>query len=329
MRKPARAKGLPSVSMGTRLNTRFTADFMKRLLKGFFVLAVALLPLLSFSCAQNPQDTVTASFYPMYTMALNLTRGVEELRVVCLASDTAGCVHDYQMTAANRKTLADTDLLILEGAGMEPFLDAVLPSLSCPVVDLSQGIDLLETRSEHGEGMEPNAHVWVSIPRMRQQLRVLTAALSAAYPEHAETFETNRVEYDGVLAGLYADLGAALAPFKGMEIVTFHPAFDYFADDFGLVVAATLTRDPGTAPSAREIAEVADIVRGRGVKALFVEPNYPKDSAEVVARETGVPMYTLDPATEPLDGVADEDVYVTAMERNRDALLEALGGGAP
>ncbi|HNX92888.1 MAG TPA: metal ABC transporter substrate-binding protein, partial [Syntrophomonas sp.] len=77
----------------------------------------------------------------------------------------------------------------------------------------------------------------------------------------------------------------------------------------------------GSEPSAREIAETIEIVKAAKAPALFVEPQYPSGSAEIIAKETGARVYVLDPA---VTGPDDPDAYLNIMKNNLAALKEAL-----
>ena len=288
------------------------------------VLLICLLALPT-ACAEASGLQVTASFYPMYALLLNLVRDVPGVTVTCLVPMDVGCAHDYQLTTNDRRALDQTDLLVINGAGMEVFLDGVLSQLSAAVVDTSEGLPLLsmEGLAVHGDSLY-NEHVWVSLPLAIRQVDAMARALSELDPAHADQYEANRAAYTQRIQALYERMQEALAPYAGTSIVTFHAAFDYFAADFGLNIAAVLRRDAGSAPSAREIGADVDVSRKRSVRALFVEPQYPRDGVDVVARETGLVPYTLDPVATAAEGVADIDAYLHAMEQNLTTLLEAL-----
>jgi len=259
---------------------------------------------------------VVTSFYPVYVVALNVTAGIPGVEVSNLASPHVGCLHDYQLTAGDVRRLADADLLLVNGAGMEPFLGKVAQqSPGVRVVGVSEGIALLDD----------NPHVWVSLEGARRQTENIAAALAAAAPDRADAFRANASAYSASLSALEEKMRAALAPYAGTPIVTFHQAFPYFARDFDLDLAGEIEREPGAEPSARELADTVKLVRERKVKALFAEPQFPDKSAQVVARETGVRVYSLDPVvTGPSDPAEARGAYLRAMEKNLEVLQEAL-----
>ncbi len=264
----------------------------------------------------NQSLRVVTSFYPVYVAVLNVTAGIPGVEVSNLASPHVGCLHDYQLTAGDVRRLADADLLLVNGAGMEPFLGKVAQqSPGVRVVGVSEGIALLDD----------NPHVWVSLEGARRQTENIAAALAAAAPDRADAFRANASAYSASLSALEEKMRAALAPYAGTPIVTFHQAFPYFARDFDLDLAGEIEREPGAEPSARELADTVKLVRERKVKALFAEPQFPDKSAQVVARETGVRVYSLDPVvTGPSDPEEARGAYLRAMEKNLEVLQEAL-----
>lgn len=287
---------------------------MKIKLSAAFVLVVLLL--LPARLWANESLRVVTSFYPVYVAALNVTAGVPGVEVSNLASPHVGCLHDYQLTAGDVRRLADADLLLVNGAGMEPFLGKVAQqSPGVRVVGVSDGIALLDD----------NPHVWVSLEGARRQTDNIAAALAEADPDRADAFRANAAAYNAALTALEERMRTALAPYAGTPIVTFHEAFPYFARDFGLDLAGVIEREPGAEPSARELADTVKLVRQRKVKALFAEPQFPDKSAQVVARETGVRVYSLDPVvTGPSDPGEARGAYLQAMEKNLEVLQEAL-----
>jgi len=265
--------------------------------------------------AAEPLRIVT-SFYPVYVAALNVTAGVTDVEVSNLASPHIGCLHDYQLTAGDVRRLADANILLANGAGMEHFLGKVAQqSPNVRVVEVSEGIPL----------MDDNPHVWVSLEGARRQTDNIAAALAAAAPDRADAFRANASAYNALLSSLEDRMRAALAPYAGTPIVTFHEAFPYFARDFGLDLAGVIEREPGAEPSARQLADTVKLVREQKVRALFAEPQFPDKSAQVVARETGVRVYSLDPVvTGPSDPEGARGAYLQAMEKNLEVLQEAL-----
>ena len=145
--------------------------------------------------------------------------------------------------------------------------------------------------------------------------------LAEADPAHAAAYQENAAGYIERLTALDGELKAQLAPFAGADIITFHEAFAYFADAYGLHVAGVIANEPGEEPSTRDIADTCDLVTTLGIRTLFVEPQYPQKAAETIARETGASIYTLDPC---VSGDGTKESYETIMRENARVLTEAL-----
>jgi zinc transport system substrate-binding protein len=260
---------------------------------------------------------VLCSFYPMYVMALNVVGDAPGVEVACLTGPSVGCLHDYQLTPADLKTIATADVLVANGAGMEVFLDkAAAQSAKLKVIEASRGLKL---------AFKDNPHLWLSVGNAIEQTRNIARGLATADPAHAALYAQNGAAYASRLEKLRCEMHAALDGLKRRDIITFHEAFPYFASEFNLRVVGVVEREAGSEPSAGELAKTVETVRQTKVKALFAEPQYPAKSAEVIHRETGVPVRILDPAvTGPREPAKARDSYLLAMEANLKVLVAAL-----
>ena len=289
------------------------------------LLALALAMCSGCAAEEDAGKTIVTSFYPMYVFTQNVVRDVPGVRVVNMASESAGCLHDYQLQTRDMVTLEGADALVING-GMEQFMDKVIaqrPEL--PVINASDGIEMLcgeddHDGHDHDHGVY-NAHVWLDPALAMRQVQNIADGLAAVDSENAEAYQRNAAAYKARLQALHAELSAQLAPLAGSAIVTFHEAFTYFADAYGLVVAGVIANDAGEEPSTRQIAATCDLVKQYQVKALFVEPQYPTKSAETIARETGTKVFTLDPV---VSGDGSPESYENAMRENARVLTEAL-----
>lgn len=261
--------------------------------------------------------TVVTSFYPMYIMTANLTKGIPGINLVNLTPPSIGCLHDYQMTPQDMKALSQADILVINGTGMEPFLDNVVrqnPKLR--VVDASQGVEVIEHDGH------PNPHIFASISGAIRQVQNINAGLERYDPEYLGYYRENARRYLAQLEILKDSMCFALKDVKYRDIITFHEAFPYLAKELGLNIVAVIEREPGAEPSAGDLAGIIRIVRQRKVKAIFAEPQYPAQAARAIARETGANVYILDPvSTGPLE---DLSYYIKTMEKNLEVLKEAL-----
>lgn len=298
---------------------------MKKKLLVLFLLLI-LLPVHALG-----ETVIITSFYPIWLFTLNLTEGLPDVTVRNLAAPDTGCLHDYQLQTADMKALAEADAFLVNGAGMESFLPLITDAFpDLPVVVASEGIPLLEETDalEIGEAeeheTEVNAHLWLDAGRAAQMCDRLAAGLKQVLPDQAEAIQANLDRYTGRLLSLHDTLRAGLADLPHRDIITFHEAFPYFAEAYGLRVAAVVSHEPGDPLTPVQLAGIVEAIRTLGKIPLFVEPQYEDLSARTISRETGAPVYMLDPVvTGPEDDVS-LDYYETVMLANMKTLQEAL-----
>ena len=276
-------------------------------------------------------ETVVTSFYPVWLLALNLTDGLEGVTVRNLAAPDAGCLHDYQLQTGDMKVLASADVFLINGAGMEAYLDHILEAFpDLPVISAADGIpllyglDALEIGESDAEEGAANAHIWLSAANAAQMAENLAAGLAEHLPSHADRIRENLEALRLRLLTLDNRLREGLRDLPRRDIVTFHEAFPYFARSYGLRVAAVVNREPGETLSPAQMARLVDVLTELNHPPLFVEPQYKDLSARTLAAETGCSVYMLDPVvTGPGDHVP-LDYYETVMLENLRVLQEAL-----
>ncbi|MFH0925603.1 MAG: metal ABC transporter substrate-binding protein [bacterium] len=266
--------------------------------------------------AQGNELKIVASFYPIYIAAKNVVKDIPGVAVQNLTPPFTGCLHDYALTTNDLKKLADAKVFVTNGAGMESFLDKVIaqyPQLK--IIKLSRGIPLIKNK----EGVNP--HVWISVSDAIIQVKNLGKALEEFDQVHKELYQKNVAIYVAKLEVLRNEMHSKLVPYKDREIITFHEAFPYFAQEFGLKIIAVVEREPGSEPSAKEIVETIELVRKTGIKVLFSEPQYPSKTADIIAKETGATVYILDPI---VTGPDNYDAYINIMKNNLKVLKIAF-----
>ena len=279
--------------------------------KNFWAAAV-LLPLALSSCseAEHSGIRVTASFYPVYIIAENVVGGVPGIDLRSMAQPQTGCLHDYQLTTADMRSLEDTDLFIVNGGGMESFLDNALelfPELD--VIDTSAGVTSLEghdhghTDHDHGE----NSHYWMYPENAVVQAENICGALSEICPEYADEFRQNTDAFKESVSGIETFDG------KGISVCVFNEAFEYLHLSYGFDVAAVVEMDENETPSAKELAEIITEINEGGIDLLIAADDASKTVADTVARETGAGVVVLDPV---LTGDPVPERYTEALNEN-------------
>ena len=284
-----------------------------------------LITLIATGCGGNGKGTdgkfrIITSFYPMYLHAINLIKGINDVEVVNLTAPQTGCLHDYQLTTEDMKTLATGNVLIANGFGMESFLDKAAEISDLQVIDLSKtdGITPIEVNGE------VNPHVWLSFTYAKRQAIELCNKLSELDPDHSLDYKKNALEYVTRLDELRDTMHEELDFLPNKDIVTFHEAFPYFAKEFDFNIIAVVEREPGTEPSPKELAETIDKLNKLPVKVIFTEPQYSPNAAQTIANETGAKVLTLDPIVTGEAKPSSIDDYFNKMQQNMVTLKAAL-----
>lgn len=294
-----------------------------------FVLLAA--SLLTFSCtkrkstqvpaAKADENTIniTTTFYPLYVILLNITDGIDGVSLSVLAPPDTGCLHDYQLTTGDMKKIENCNILVANGSGMEDFLEKIMETKKTSLVIATEGFELEDN----------NSHVWVSPSGAIHETQRIVEGLVHLDPVHAAKYAINGNNYISKLQNLRNEMHSQLDGFAGKNIVTFHEAFPYFASEFNLNIASVIEREPGEIPGTRELAEqietIKALISGGTDIVLFAEPQYSSSAAEIIAKETGLKVFELDPCvTENPDSESEKDSYIDAMKKNAEVLKAAL-----
>jgi len=137
--------------------------------------------------------------------------------------------------------------------------------------------------------------------------------LKAVDSLHAADYDANYKALEADMNALDSRLRKSLAPLEGRTFYVFHPAFGYFAREYNLKQKAV--EDQGKSPSARQLLQLVEQAKADGVKVVFVQPQFSRQSAEVLARE-------LDGAVVALDPLAKD--YIANMDLIAQRVNEAL-----
>ena len=290
--------------------------------KFLFVIAVMLSSVLMASCgesqkAENSEINVTASFYPIYILAENVIGDTEGINLQNMAQPQTGCLHDYQLSTGDMKKLDTTDIFLINGGGMESFLDNALelfPQLN--IVDTSKGTVSLENdghdheeegEDEHSHNHEENSHFWILPQNAAVQAENICEALSEVYPDKADEFRKNTDSFIESLNDIETFDG------NGMKVCIFNEAFAYLHLSYGLDVRLCVEMDENQTPSAKEMAEIITTVKEENISLLIAADDASKAIADTVARETDAKVVVLDPV---LTGDFSPESYAEALNEN-------------
>ncbi|MFH1539353.1 MAG: zinc ABC transporter substrate-binding protein, partial [bacterium] len=236
--------------------------------------------------------------------------------------------HTYEPTPRQVAALSAARVYFMAGVPFEKALAARLAGgfRNLKVVDTSRGIELRGLTEPHGhdghgdedEGeLDPQAtlapHVWLDPNLAGIQAKTICEELVALDPRNEADYQKNLKLLVSDLDALDSRLSKALAPLKGREFFVFHPAFGYLGAAYGLRQVAVETG--GREPSAKRLSALIGKARERGVKVIFVQPQFSLKSAEAVAAAIGGAVVPMDPLARD---------YISNMEEMAARLREAL-----
>ncbi len=266
------------------------------------------------------QFTVVTSFYPLYVLTSNITEGAEGVSVVNMTPSDAGCLHDYQLLPKDLKTLQEADMFIVNGAGMEGFLDKVTTSIkNIEIVTATKDIELI-----YDEHNNPNPHTWMYIPNAVLELETIKDSLCKLNPENEKIYNKNFQKYSDELIKMHEEFKNTLNELENKNIIVAHNTFDYMAKGYGLNIIGTVLTDHNESPSASLIAELVRIAKNDNAAALFTEEQY-DGGIEIISKETGIPVFVLNPMTQGENG-SFKGVYEDVISENMSIIKNALSG---
>lgn len=275
---------------------------------------------------KNELNIVT-SCYPVYIMALNITRDVPGINLENMCDINTGCLHDFQLKSDDLKKIERSSVFIINGAGMESFLDKITKELSgIKIIDSSYNINLIKSSCKHNHEHKNhehnyNSHIWLSISNYIAQVRNITQKLSEFNPENSQKYQYNCDQYIQKLENLKSEFEENLYDITNKKIVTFHDAFPYFAQEFGLEIADVINHEHENESSLKDLREIIEIIKENNIKCIFVEPQYNQNVAQIISGETGAEIFVLDPA---VTGDKNPDSYINIMKQNLQTLIKSL-----
>ncbi|MFC7640078.1 metal ABC transporter substrate-binding protein [Streptosporangium lutulentum] len=242
--------------------------------------------------------------------------------------------HDYEPSPADIQAIADADIVVKNGVGLEKWLDQVISSAGFEgqVVDASQGVTIRK-----GDGSEEESagdpHIWHNPQNAKIMAANIEKALAAKDAPDATAYQANLDSYDAKLDALDADIAKRIdtIPADRRKLVTNHDAFGYYIDRYHLTFIGSIipSFDTSAELSAKQISNLVAKIKSTGVTAVFSESSLPPKTAQAIGTEAGVKVEagedslygdTLGP-----EGSAGA-TYLDMEKHNTDVIVGALNG---
>lgn len=319
---------LCSHKMSSHLFKKSKIDFFKRSL----ITSITCLSTIALSTATTAQNNsspkIVSTFLPIHLFTKAVVGDTGEVDI--LISPGAE-VHDYQATPDDAKLLSEADVLVENGLGIEEFLSGLVANAGnseLQQITASEGIEVIEGEHDEHEGEEHghghhheggNPHVWLDPVLAQQQVATIRDGLIAISPSNANSYRTNAEAYIQQLQDLDSEFQERLAPVAGCNFITFHDAFPYLAQRYGLTQEA-IVELPEDSITPRDLQRVQEAAKEYGVKALLIEPGFEDKRIQQISSDLNISLEAIDPIE---SGETDPQYYFQAMRGNLEALERA------
>jgi zinc transport system substrate-binding protein len=283
------------------------------------VVALFVIGIIYFRAAKTPSRekseklVVAATIYPLYDMARNVAENYAELKLIL---PPGASPHLFEFSPRQLKALQHVQAVFAIGHGLDNWAMQITNVVeSSRVIIVDQGIAL---RTFKNGTTDP--HYWLHFGNARTITDNIAKRLIEIDPAHAEAYRENAETYEKRLTNKERELKEVLVSAQGKPILTFHDAWFYFAENFGLKIAGSFEPAAGVEPTPRYVAELQRTIEREHIRIMFIEPQLSTGVLESFAKDNHVGIAKLD----PLGGVEGRKTYLELMEFNADSIRQAL-----
>lgn len=287
-------------------------------------LIAAICCILLFSCKRNaaPADTngtlkVAATIFPIADIARNI--GGDKITVITIMPPGAS-PHTFEPTVETIRQANGVKALFKVGCGLDDWAQKITGSLGgdITVIEVAKDVPL-----RHFEDGSADPHYWLSLANGGIIAKNIADGLIGLDPVHKDYYLQNLAAYQAVLVKEDAAIKAKLATLTNKTFVTFHEAWFYFAQAYGLTVAKAFEPFAGKEPTAEFLAHFIDTIKKNNITAVFAEPQFSPESIQQVANDLRLKVRIIDPEG---GGTPETSSYVGMMRSNTNVIYEALKG---
>jgi ABC-type Zn uptake system ZnuABC Zn-binding protein ZnuA len=264
------------------------------------------------------KTVVAATIYPLYDMARNVAGEDAEVKLIL---PPGASPHLFEFSPKQLAELKNVKVVFVIGHGLDHWATQITNvTKGARVIPVDQGIDL---RTFEDGTTDP--HYWLHLGNARQITDHIAKELIEMDPAHADAYRANAQVYKDRLATEEQRLRQALAPARGRPILTFHDAWYYFAEDFGLKIFGTFESSAGEEPTPRYLAALQRELGEKQIRIIFIEPQLSTAVLKSFAEDNHLSIAVLD----PLGGVEGRATYLDLMEFNANSVRQALEQQSP
>jgi len=283
---------------------------------------------------------VMTSCNPVYLATVNVVGNADGVRVQNLSQPTTGCLHDYTLTTEDMKNLSKADVLVVNGGGMEGYLEDVVEAYpNLPIIDTFEAVEetypvIIEEEAEeeeedhdHGTDSEEhhhdsgaNSHIWMSEEIYAGQVQAIAEGLTAIDSSHAKLYASNADTFIDIMDSQIDTQGVDEA-LSGTNVAVLHEAFAYTAQSLGANVVATMDLDEERQVSAGEVSSFIDTIKENDVKIVLAEYDYGHAMGELITEQTEAKVVYLETLVHGDYSGLD---YITVLNKNYAVIKNSL-----
>jgi ABC-type Zn uptake system ZnuABC Zn-binding protein ZnuA len=283
----------------------------------------------SDSIHEAGQNTA-ASIFPVFDMIRQITG--QEAGLFYTVPPGAN-PHDYEPVPSLVRKLKNIDLFFGIHPDFDGWITSYLPS-SAKIVWLYRELGISAPGEEKDDQVSPqeshdhdggvvNPHIWLSPVRAVEITRIIENTLSGRDSTRSPLYHERALAYRNKLEKMHKDFDVLFQSVKVRSFIQWHPAWDYFSEEYGLEIAGTMEKGHGHTPSVKHIQNLVMKARQEGIRIVVVGLNVNSPTAEALAREIDGSLVRLDAIGDPGDPL--RATYLDLMMFNASRLAEALG----
>lgn len=274
---------------------------------------------------QSGRIKIVASFYPLAYFASLVGGEFVSVQDLTMAGAEP---HDFEPSLRELALMGDADLFIYNGASFEPWVEKWLRGeFMRPHAIIDMVAELITHNGaliEYQGSTDP--HVWLDPLVAIKEVEIIRDALIRIDPAHQAEYRANATHATDRLKELHGHFTEGLASCALHDVVVSHEAFNYVAQRYGFSAMSIAGISPEEEPSPKELAEIVELARAKGINFIFFETMASPKFAETIAREIGGGILVLNPLESLTpDEVQSGEDYFSLMEKNLINLRTALG----
>lgn len=272
------------------------------------------------------EPTVAATIFPIADITKQIAK--DAIEVTQLVPSGAS-PHTFEPNPTDVAKVASAKVIYAIGHNLDFWASAIGAANNVEIVTTDKNINLREGADEHEEESTSedtdhseeetvyDPHYWLTIPNAKIIATTIATDLSTRFPEKSSTFQKNLSEYLIELDNADKKIRTEFAGITNKNLVTFHDAWEYFAESYGFTIIATAEPTPGIEPTPRYLSMLRQVISEANVKTIYSEPTLSVDPIIAFAKDEGLSIVALDP-----EGSSGVKSFIEMMLSNAKIIRE-------